>query len=305
MKKPTFYVRGIQHGDDIYSEFWCVEDETARKIDIFDSSGIASFHRDPSDKDMITTLRRLVPWGPFHKLDLEPGEFYPRMARPNGLGMPGPGRNPNPSNDFLHSLARSKGQLRAFVEGIDRICRIVHPVADNLECYGHEIRNVLILTCTEVEAHWKNIMKDNQYRKDGRYDNLTTKDYFRLSGAMKLNEYLVNLSQYPWLEPISPFASWSSPDTSKSLGWYRAYNQVKHDRDEHFSEATLHRALTAATACFVMLCAQYGFDFMQSDNQVNEAFFQLIEAPNWEPCAIYVPPYETSLRAKPYPFTRT
>jgi hypothetical protein len=72
------------------------------------------------------------------------------------------------------------------------------------------------------------ILKDNKYRSDDHYGHISTKDYVKLLAPMKLDEYVVNLNYYPWLEPISPFASWSQPGTTQSLVWYHAYNQVKH-----------------------------------------------------------------------------
>ena len=41
---------------------------------------------------------------------------------------------------------------------------------------GHEIRNVLILACTEVEARCKNILRANQFcQNDLDYNCLSTK----------------------------------------------------------------------------------------------------------------------------------
>lgn len=310
---PTYYVRGIDRGAGcVDSEFWCVEENIARPLGVafrqhdvgqqYYTPGGSPTHRDPNDPDMITTLRKRVPWGRFHELCLLPGEYFPRVARPDGLGAPSPGYNPDPSTDFRHSLSRSKGQLHAFIQSIEHICRVVHPSERNLSSYGHEIANVLMLACTEVEAHWKNVLKANRYRTTGKYDNLTTGDYIKLLAAMRLNEYEVRFNYYPWLDDFSPFAAWSMPETSKSLRWYRAYNNVKHDREGHFPEATLYCGLSAVAACFVMLCAQYGLDFMLPEEQAAGAFFQLTKAPQWGPCEIYVPSFGRGLHQKFYEF---
>jgi hypothetical protein len=298
----AYYLREVRHGDHTTTEFWSVDDEFVRHIDVVDSSGLSTFRREPGE-EVDKALHRIAPWGGWHKLSLAPGEYFPRMARPEGLGQLSP-RNPDLSDEFRHSLARSKGQLHAFIQDIEQICRVVHPFEGNLHCYGHETRNILILACTEVEAHWKNILKDNHYRESRKYDNLKTGDYYHLKNAMKLHDYLIQLNYYPWLPPISPFASWSSQDTSKSLSWYHAYNLAKHDREAHFAEATLDRALAAVTACFVLLCGQYGNDFIFPEDRAAGAFFQLLKAPEWLPCEIYVPPFGASLQPKSYPFIR-
>jgi hypothetical protein len=60
--------------------------------------------------------------------------------------------------------------------------------------------------------------------------------------------------------------------------------------------------LEAATACFVMLCAQYGWAFALEGPQAERAFFKLMYAPEWKPSEFYVPPFGAILEAKPYPF---
>src|SRR5262249_43052612 len=149
----------------------------------------------------------------------------------------------------LHSRARSTGQLHALIQELDQICRVVHPSGNNLDAYGHAIRNILLLACMEVEAHWKLLLCENAYAVQER--NFNTKHYIKLLEPMKLDEFTVALNHYPWLEPICPFRRWAEPNTSRTLGWYSAYNDTKHDRERHFAEATLGRALTAVTACFV------------------------------------------------------
>ncbi len=156
----------------------------------------------------------------------------------------------------------------------------------------------------QVEAHWKNILKANHYREDGKYDGLNTGDYFCLLAPMKLDQYEVRFNYYPWLENFLPFQLWSSPNTSKSLYWYRAYNNVKHDREGHFSEASLCHALTAVAACFVILGAQYGQDFILPEEQAAGAFFQMIKAPTWKEDEIYVPPFGVEPRPRFYEFDK-
>ena len=120
---------------------------------------------------------------------------------------------------------------------------------------------------------------------------------------MRLDQYVANLNYYPWFSTVSPFKGWYREKATKSLPWYNAYNLVKHNREEHFAEATLERALTAVTASFVMLCAQYGWEFALQGEAGERAFFGLVEGPRWSPSEIYVPPFEDR-RYKPlhYPF---
>jgi hypothetical protein len=221
------------------------------------------------------------------------------MARPSSTCQEdSPGKNPDKSDAFRHAGAVSMGQLHALIEQLEHICRIIHPVEENFQAFGHETRNVLILACTEVEAQWKNILKYNRVKKD----RASTKDYVVLLEAMKLNEYEVTLTYYPWFKPVKPFKDWCDKCPTQSLEWYEAYNRVKHNREEMFGDATLDRAIQAVTGCFVMLCAQYGWDFALKDEAALSAFFRLTGAPKWAPSEIY-PPYG-AFKEVLYPFDK-
>ena len=297
-----YYLRKLRSGIDLCEEFWCVKDDEAYRIDVMSSSGLSKFPREPCE-EISRTLDKIAPWGDWHELSYEPGKYFPRMARPNSINEPSPGHTPDTSDECRYYRAKSTGQLHAFVEELDEICRVIHPEGDNLRTYGHATRNVLILACTEVEAHCRKILEDNDYKGKKRGGRFDTTDYVNLLDAMHLDQYVVNLNYYPWLPTFTPFRGWNASNPTKSIPWYHAHNQLKHDREGQFAEATLERALTAVTACFVLLCAQYGWDFALQDKEAERAFLQLIGAPKWEPSEIYVPAFDGSYKPQNYPFT--
>lgn len=156
------------------------------------------------------------------------------------------------------------------------------------------------LLAREVEASCKNILKENGV------DSSSTTDYVKLLKAMKLNEYGVNLNFYPWIEQFRPFENWSdqSKSPSKDLVWYDAYNKIKHDREQNFPRATLDNAFRAVAACFILLCAQYGWDFAYRGREAERAFFTLTATPTWQPWQRYIGPMRGgSFVPKLYPFT--
>lgn len=164
---------------------------------------------------------------------------------------------------------------------LEEIFRTVHPVSANFDAFGHDIRNLLILASTEVEAHWKGVLAANGVRGS------TTKHYVRLADVLKLKEYAIRLPFYPWLEVIRPFERWVPSDTpTKDLGWYDAYQAVKHDRENQFNRATLMNALHAVCGCAVMLFAQFGTSGFHYQVEIN-SFFELAEAPVWHPSETY------------------
>jgi len=217
------------------------------------------------------------PFGPTYLAEL--------LAPPTPDLSASPGGNPDKSLKALEDRTTSSGQLHALIVQLEQVCRVVHPKNNNFTAYGHDLRNILLVACTEVEAQCKSIRRANgRNEKKAR----SMEHYFLLNEAMKLDEYVVSLSYYPWLEPLKPFQGWLPERASQSLPWYDAYNKVKHDREACFSRATLANALSAVTACFVMLCAQYGRDVALSGEVGERAFFHLIGVPDWPPGEIYV-----------------
>jgi len=214
------------------------------------------------DEPLLDGLRRQPKGSVWHlaeDVDVTPeeclrgfGEYYPRIYRPvfwheeDTTNLP-------PRDEQV--LASSLEQLASLIEFLTRIFRVVFPTDDNLCTYGHEIRNLMLLACTEVEAQWKGILIENKASPAGSH--LTTNHYVKLLQPLKLADYQVTLLMYPQLSPIAPFAKWSSSKPSQSLHWYDAYNAVKHDREKQFHRATLQYAIEAVVACIVMLEAQY------------------------------------------------
>jgi hypothetical protein len=223
---------------------------------------------------------------------LAPGEYYPRIARPSNF-RPGSAFgakdyliSPSGADDRLvKEMSIASGQLSALNDQLNSICQTIHPENTNLDSYGHTIRNLLILACTEVEAQWAAVLQANGATPINR--SFTTHDYVKLSDAMKLVDYAVSLPYYPWLPPIKPFDGWGSahPPT-QTLPWYNAYNKVKHDRENNFTQAKLKFAFDAVAACAVMLCAQYG------DEVLLQPFFAIYELPSWPAEEWYIRPFD-------------
>ena len=173
---------------------------------------------------------------PIHKLKVAPGHYFPRIARPI---IPGPpnlakqrGWQPSWAGN-KNAIASAKVQLSTLVRQLERICETVHPEEPNLEVYGYDIRNLLILACTEVESHWRAVLKANGVSR-GRW---TTREYVGLADAMKLNEFAISFPDYPWIEPVAPFKDWDERNSTRTLPWYDAYNAAKHDRENQLGES--------------------------------------------------------------------
>jgi hypothetical protein len=270
-----FYIQVDSEGKSV--GVWEISAANAKRID-----GAQVSHDAMGTMDAFTCLRNKWPTTSFHELVLVPGSYYRRMSRPSSsYPMESPGYNPD-NLDNHHLIEISRGQLSALRQQLERICRVVHPSDKTLKTFGHEIRNLLILACTEVEAHFKGVLKSNGSSADN------TKDYVKLSPAMKLGEYAIGLSFYPWLPPMRPFENWAPSATpTKDLKWYDAYNAVKHDRETQFEFSTLENALLAVSAVVVMMAAQFGWVYGLRQRSTLTDFFQLAAAPRWHPSDVY------------------
>ena len=85
-------------------------------------------------------------------------------------------------------------------------------------------------------------------------------DYIKIEQSHFLSQFTV---QFPhWEGPArtrQPFARWGTGGYTP-LEWYRAYNDVKHDRAEQLAKATFLQLTDAWCALCVLLTAQFLFE---------------------------------------------
>lgn len=225
----------------------------------------------------------LAPWRTIRTV-LEPNQYYPRISRPHITGMTeAPGLHPI-AHEYRNEVAGTVGQLEYLTDALARVLQVVHPEPATLRTYGHEIRNLLIIACTEVEAQCKAVLDANEYARSKKH--YSTADYVKLTGAMKLGGYSVQLVACPWLAPVSPFTRWRADAPTKSLAWYDAYNAVKHDRETNFRQAQLRHAISAVAACAVLAWCQFGEPAVNSAGRL-QPIFQLVARPQFRLSEVY------------------
>jgi hypothetical protein len=164
--------------------------------------------------------------------------------------------------------------------------RYIEPSAANMQVFGNRIRELLILTCTEVEAGWRAVLDQNSVTPKDRY---TTGDYFRVAEPLRLSEWEVALRDYPDAGTFSPFKNWSSPETTRSIPWYEAYNAVKHHREAQFSQANLANLIDAVAAVHILQAAQWGPEMYDRFFGANPSPFWTVRYPAYELSELYVP----------------
>jgi len=209
-----------------------------------------------------------------------PGFFLSRISRGNFQF--------NYVGDSYYQEIRA---YQAVQDSLDSLLYVVEPSETNFESYGHKIRELLILACTEVEYLLLRVLMENGYPQQKTYKTI---DYIHCLPILKLNEYKVVLGQYPNLKVFQPFANWSKQSPTQTLEWYDAYNSVKHNRGGSLKNANFKNLLDAIAAIHILLEAQYGKNIFHKWTQYKDAksVFESIARPTWQPSEISVPIFE-------------
>ena len=181
-----------------------------------------------------------------------------------------------------NSLRNIQKQEEILIEILENIFRNIHPHEDNFNVFGHQIRNLIILATTEVESSLTAIFQANNIPPLLQY--FTTRDYVRLKKVLRLAEYEVSLSHYPWLQSFSPFRDWIDTQPTQSLKWYDAYNKIKHNREVEFQEATLLHSVNTVIAVHILLVSQFG------KWGTYNPYFIFSREPIWPRDELYIPP---------------
>lgn len=223
---------------------------------------------------------------------LENGQYFPRIWR----GYDG-GRPFVDTVDLLDPFSIYGGEYtgaivaaESLLREVKALFRSVEPDVVNDRAYGHRMRELLILLCTEVEANLVGVLKRNfplMVQKEKGY--LTTKHYQVLKNVMFLDKYVVRLADYKDRK-FSPFENWVGPEKSTdSIPWYAAYNLVKHDRERNFHYACMANVLNAAAALHILQLAQWGGGLFSLMRGARESIFVTEEHPIIPLGEIYMP----------------
>lgn len=141
------------------------------------------------------------------------------------------------------------------IDDFERLFEFVEPHTSNENVFSHRIYELLLRTCTEVESCCKGILLANGYAANNM------DDYKKIEQSSLLSGYEVYYSN--WLPDkyiTRPFAAWA---TRGSLPWYKAYNDVKHNRWQKFLSANLKNLLDAICGLLCIIHSQIGDSVQQ------------------------------------------
>jgi hypothetical protein len=225
------------------------------------------------------------------KLSIPLSSYYPRVWRGIASNYPLDGGYSSRSLTVTEHASRLQSTIAAtsLFQELVQLFRYIEPEPANASSFGHRVRELLILAATEVEANWRGVIVANSSSpQPGKV--FTTRDYVKLLPLLKLDQWGVVLKDYASYQTIWPFDNWSASKPTKSLAWYNAYNEVKHDREGNFDKACLGHLIEAMAAIHVLQAAQWGPDIYSEIFQGDFSPFRITYRPEVVISELYICP---------------
>lgn len=198
---------------------------------------------DKDNYEIQNTLEKYFEYSILKKVKIEIGVKIPHIWKPL-LNV-----NIQKELDFkIFDLYRAKRDLGILIQKLQEILLYIEPSPNGLKTYGHKIKELLILTCTEIENNFKfyNLGKNER-----------TSDYIKILDFVDLSKYNISLIGYAENFKCCPFKEWNKKEPTKSIQWYDAYTKLKHHSEESFHLATLENCLNAIAAKLILFAIRY------------------------------------------------
>lgn len=133
---------------------------------------------------------------------------------------------------------------------LERTARFVEPTQENFETFSVEFARILLAAGSEVDVIAKVLCESHGLQILPR--NI---DGYRAALVPRFPEL-------PWLHIFAPrydldLLPWRDWHEGKNPTWWRAYNDVKHERGKNFPSATLQNALNSVAGLFVLVSYYY------------------------------------------------
>lgn len=134
----------------------------------------------------------------------------------------------------------------ALDDDVARLSRYLELTNANFEAYSLELARILFAAASEVDVVAK--MTCEQLDAASNATNINQYREKIVGNQALLTETRVHIPRYGLT--LDPWERWR---TGSNPLWWEAYNNVKHHRHTHFSEANLKNALNAVAGLFVLL----------------------------------------------------
>jgi len=156
----------------------------------------------------------------------------------------------------------------AVEEDLHQLSRFIEFTADNFETHSLELARILFAASAEVDVVSQQLCEQlvvgchasnmNEYRK-------------------LLAEHLPVLGEVTTAIPRHglTFQPWTNLQGTSAPDWWRAYNEVKHQRHEMYKSANLRNALNAVAGLFLITLFLYNKEATSAQLKPNPILFRL------------------------------
>lgn len=153
-------------------------------------------------------------------------------------------------------------------QDLARLSRFVELSEANFSTYSIEQVRLLLASCSEIDVLAKALCKKINSRSRADSINKYASEILQAHPRLKESEVIIRrhgLRLNPWID-------WS---VDESPQWWRAYNKVKHQRSDHFREASLKNTLNALAALFVLLPFYYQDEASKAELEPRSLLFEI------------------------------
>ena len=138
----------------------------------------------------------------------------------------------------------------AVEEDLHRLSRFIEFTDDNFETYSIELTRILFAASADVDVVAKQLCE--QVRPGCNVSNINNYKDVLVTDLPVLTETEVQIPRHGLT--LIPWANWSG---DSNPDWWRAYNDVKHNRHARYQSANLKNTLNAIAGLFLLLLFLY------------------------------------------------
>ncbi|MCS6290842.1 MAG: hypothetical protein H8K10_17930 [Nitrospira sp.] len=133
---------------------------------------------------------------------------------------------------------------------LHRLSRFIEFSADNFQTYSIELVRILLASSAEVAIVAQQLCENLD--PGCRMENMDGYRCTIIGAKPILGDTEVEIPRYGLM--LRPWDNWRE---NRSPDWWRAYNAVKHQRHERYSEANLKNTLNSVCGLFLLLLFLY------------------------------------------------
>ena len=138
----------------------------------------------------------------------------------------------------------------ALERDMDVVSRYVEFTEPNFSVYSIELAHLLFAAASEVDVVAKLLCQ--LLEPDSPRANINDYKAVLLRGIPDLADTEIIVLRYGLT--FKPWSNWSGPTNPD---WWRSYNDVKHERDSNFNQATLKNSLNSLGALLILIYHYY------------------------------------------------